>query len=54
MLAAERKKKLTVDVSGLHETVENEEPLFSSRTDKSVSLAEGSTATEEVMPQEAH
>ena len=27
MLAAERKKKLTVDVSGLPETVENEEPL---------------------------
>ena len=48
MLAAERKKKLTVDVSGLHETVENEEPLFSSRTDKSVSFAE------EEVPQEAH
>ena len=53
VLAAEREKKVAVDVSGLPETDENEESLFSSCADKSVSFAEGSAAKEE-MPQEAH
>ena len=44
---AERKEEVTVDVSGLPESVENEEPLVSSKADKSVSLIDKSVPTEE-------